>query len=497
MQLSVIIPARNEIFLNRTIEEVLSKSRADTECIVILDGAWGEALPQHERLTVIYHPYSVGQRAAINEGARVSKATYIMKLDAHCTLDEGYDVKLMEAAKELGREVTQVPLQYNLHAFDWVCPDGHRRYQSPSGPCKECGKETARDIVWKKRDSRKTWAWRFDSDLHFQYWHEYEKKHPEDFVETMSLLGACFFMERERYWELGGSDEEHHGWGQQGVEIACKSWLSGGKVITNKRTWFSHMFRTQGGDFSFPYEMKNSDVEKSRRRSRELWRENKWPLAKRDLSWLINKFNPPTWSNKEIIYYTDNRLKWSIAKACRKQLLKAGLPIISVSLKKADLGKNIIFKGERSKLTMLKQILTGLENATADIIFLCEHDVLYHPSHFDFIPPDKNNFYFNTNVWKVRAEDGFAITYDDMIQVSGMCAYRETLLDFYRKQVENFNGHYEPTERRKTWRSKEPNVDIRHKSNLTPNRWKKEQFRKKPTGWVEASEVSYWGKLIF
>lgn len=294
MKLSVIIPARNEIFLKRTVHEVLEKSGPETECIVILDGDWPtEPLPQHERLSVIFHAKSIGQRAAINEGVKVSKAQYIMKLDAHCTLDRGFDKKLIASAQELGREVLQVPLQYNLHAFDWVCPEGHRRYQSPSGPCMECGKETIRDIIWRKRESRKTWAWRFDKDLHFQYWREYEKKHPEQYVETMCILGACFFMDRNWYWELGGCDEQHGSWGQQGVEMSCKAWLAGGRVICNKKTWFSHMFRTQGGDFSFPYPIEGKEQDKARLYSRDLWRNGKYSKAIHDLDWLVKKFNPP------------------------------------------------------------------------------------------------------------------------------------------------------------------------------------------------------------
>ena len=295
-ELSVIIPARNEEFLNRTVDEVLDNSSDKTECIVILDGQWPiEPLLQHDRLKVIYHPVSRGQRASINDGVHISTAKYIMKLDAHCTLAKGFDEVLIKSAEELGRKTTQVPLQYNLHGFDWVCPDGHRRYQSPSGPCLECLKPTTKEIIWKKRESRRTWAWRFDKELHFQYWREYEKEHREDYVETMSLLGACWFLDREWYWELGGSDEAHGSWGQQGTEIACKTWLSGGRLICNRKTWFSHLFRTQGGDFDHPFPVTNGDVQKARDYSKDIWLNNRWDKAIYPLSWLIEKFNPPDW----------------------------------------------------------------------------------------------------------------------------------------------------------------------------------------------------------
>lgn len=290
--LSVIIPARNEMFLNRTVEDVLAKMRGDTEVIVVLDGAWPEEpLPVDKRLTVIYHHKAVGQRAAINDAARVSQARYIMKLDAHCILDEAFDVKLIGTAQELGREVTQIPRMYNLHAFDRVCPDGHRRYQSPSGPCRECGKPTVMEMVWKRRHSKQTWLWRFDSALHFQYWTAEQNKHKEDYVETMSLLGACFFLDREWYWELGGSDEAHGSWGQQGTEIACKTWLSGGRLICNRKVWFAHMFRTQGKDFGFPYPLPGSDQEKARTYSQDYWYNGRFPKAIHDIHWLFKKFS--------------------------------------------------------------------------------------------------------------------------------------------------------------------------------------------------------------
>jgi hypothetical protein len=135
--------------------------------------------------------------------------------------------------------------------------------------------------------------WRFDKELHFQYW---QTKETGPYIETMSLLGACWFLDRQWYWELGGSDEAHGSWGQQGTEIACKTWLSGGRLVTNMTTWFSHMFRTQGGDFSFPYEMRGRDQEQAQKYSRDLWLNDKWPKAIHPLSWLIHKFQPPDWT---------------------------------------------------------------------------------------------------------------------------------------------------------------------------------------------------------
>jgi glycosyltransferase involved in cell wall biosynthesis len=119
--LSVIIPARNEIFLQRTIEEVLSKSEADTEVIAVLDGYWpAPPVLDNDRVIVVHHTKPIGQRAATNEGARISQAKYIMKLDAHCALDQGFDRKMIEDCQP---DWMMIPAMWNLHAFDWVCKD--------------------------------------------------------------------------------------------------------------------------------------------------------------------------------------------------------------------------------------------------------------------------------------------------------------------------------------------------------------------------------------
>src|SRR3972149_7316208 len=122
--LSVIIPSRHEPFLLHTVQDVLTHMRGDTEISVICDGAWPlEALPDHPRVTVLYHASARGQRGAVNQAARLSQATYIMKLDAHCAVDEGFDVKLMA---ECDGDWTVIPRMYNLHVFDWVCHCGDR-----------------------------------------------------------------------------------------------------------------------------------------------------------------------------------------------------------------------------------------------------------------------------------------------------------------------------------------------------------------------------------
>lgn len=299
--LSVVIPARNEIFLRKTIENVLENIEGDTEVIAICDGYWPTPpIADHPRVILIHHD-AIGQRAATNEGIRLSRSKYVMKLDAHCAVDKGFDIKLMNDCQP---DWVMIPQMYNLHAFDWECVGcQNRTYQGvkPS-KCEKCECIEFKMIeIWKPRLNRLTVSWRFDKNLHFQYWAEH-KRRPEcqgQLIETMSFIGACMFCERDRYWELEGLDEGHGSWGQFGTEIACKSWLSGGKLITSKNTWFAHMFRTGNflsGGTTWPYPITQKEIEAAREYSKNIWLNDKWPKAKLPLKWLIDHFAPiPDW----------------------------------------------------------------------------------------------------------------------------------------------------------------------------------------------------------
>jgi glycosyltransferase involved in cell wall biosynthesis len=308
MDLSIIIPSRNEQFLARTVQDILENIEADTEITVVLDGQWADPpVPQHERVNVIYIPETIGQRAAANIACKLSKAKFVMKVDAHCLFDKGFDRKMIAEMKE---DWTAVPIMKNLHAFDWVCPNGHRRYQSPSGICKQCGQPTKKEIIWKAKPNTRNYSYCFDSQPHFQYFKEFNRR-PEgqgDITETMSLQGSCFMLTREKWWELNICDESLGNWGNQGIEVAVKTWLSGGKVMVIHNTWYAHMFRTQGGDFGFPYKLSGNEVQQTKNNVRDLLFTGKWDKAKYPISWLIRKFMPVAdWNEEKIKQLDGNR----------------------------------------------------------------------------------------------------------------------------------------------------------------------------------------------
>lgn len=306
MELSILIPARNEEFLSRTVQDLLDNIEADTEIIVVLDGKWADPpLPVHERLNVVYLPESIGQRAATNLACRLARGKYVAKTDAHCAFDKGFDRKLIA---DMRPHWTVVPTMRNLHAFNWVCKCGETKYQDKVPKCDKCSSNMTKDVVWiaKKRPQSNSYC--FDSEPHFQYFNEFSKR-PEgkgDLTESMSLQGSFFMMTKDKYWEHNICDESIGSWGSQGIEVACKTWLSGGRVIVNHKTWYAHMFRTKPENgFGFPYEQPPNMGPSAKAKARDLFFNNKWPKAKKPISWLIEKFWPVKgWTEQDL-----NKLK--------------------------------------------------------------------------------------------------------------------------------------------------------------------------------------------
>ncbi len=281
---SVIIPARNEIYLEKTMRSILDAAEGEIEIIAVLDGY----LPdppidmKDDRVKFIHFQEAQGQRRAINEAAKIAKGKYILKTDAHSMLDQGFDIKL---AADCEYDWTVIPRMYNLDVDSWTIKKNKRT-----------------DFMWIRSPEAADKPFRhnyFDGPAEREFpevkLHKNMDYQKGDICDVMTGQGACFFMHKDRFWELEGCDERHGSWGQQGVEVALKAWLSGGSLKVNKKTWFAHWFRGGGGP-GFPYQISGRDQHKARKYSIDLWTNNRWPLQQRPLLWLVEKFAPlPTW----------------------------------------------------------------------------------------------------------------------------------------------------------------------------------------------------------
>lgn len=103
-----------------------------------------------------------------------------------------------------------------------------------------------------------------------------------------------------------------------------------------------------------------------------------------------------------LLYYTDNTLYETArsriaAHLCR--VLGGRYPIISVSQKPIDLGRNLCIGAiGKSKYNMYVQVLAGAREVDTEWVACVDDDTLYTPGHFDY-RPRKDVFSYETNYW--------------------------------------------------------------------------------------------------
>lgn len=289
---SIIIPSRNEIFLAKTIESLLEKAKGEIEIIAILDGYWpNPPLNLDKRLKILHRGDSKGLRAAVNSGVAMSKGDYILKTDAHCLFDEGFDVKLVADCED---NWIVIPRRKRLDAENWSIqdvgkPDIDYEYLSyPEDNTGDFGGKSLHGRVWKEKNS----------DLSLR---------DKLIDDKMSAQGSCYFMKKTYFYELELMDEEHYGmFYNEAQEFGLKSWLSGGRMIVNKKTWYAHLHK--GKKYGRGYHLPNSALDAGALHTLK-WMNFKeaWDKQTKPLSWMIEHFSPvPEWTPERIQALKDN-----------------------------------------------------------------------------------------------------------------------------------------------------------------------------------------------
>lgn len=97
-----------------------------------------------------------------------------------------------------------------------------------------------------------------------------------------------------------------------------------------------------------------------------------------------------------IIYYTSNRENLVFEGNIKRHLLETidGLPLISVSQKPIDFGKNICVGDVGvSGHNAFRQFQIGIQEAKTKYICPAESDIVYPKEYFEFLPPKDDCFY--------------------------------------------------------------------------------------------------------
>ena len=274
--LSIVIPSRNEKYLKKTIEDLLIKAVEKIEIVAVLDGYWPEAEEIVDRPNVHYIHFTDprGMREAINKGVALARGEYIMKSDAHCMFEQGFDKKLKTDCRD---NWVVVPTRKRLDPEKWELIEG---------------KPDIDQMYLSYPDDPSVWG---GASLQGKEWRG--KKVEGDIVDLMTAQGSCWFMKRDYFYYLELMDEENYGeFAKEMQEIGLKCWLSGGRMVRNRKTWYSHWHKTSkdGRGYSLNKEQWKKGTEYVKK-----WFDEKevvWHKQILSLGWLINRFWPvPGW----------------------------------------------------------------------------------------------------------------------------------------------------------------------------------------------------------
>lgn len=289
-KVSVIIPSRNEFFLQRTIDDLLEKAQGDVEIIVVMDGT-NQTVNDNDRVRVLRHGTlgdNYGLRESVNYGVREATGDYILKADGHTMWDEGWDVKLLADIED---DWCVIPRRWRLEPESWTLTtesEGDHRppvdymfiaypYERPYD--RTCG-------------------------LHGDIWKAAQKERSSKLIDdVMTMQGSAYFMKKS-YW-IDMDSSKYGPFTHESQEISNRIWLSGGRVVVNKKTWYAHLHKGKKYGTGYGFTTKQWEKwaelhEKGRQYCTDYWLTTQdYP---HDFEWLINKFwnftsegHIPTW----------------------------------------------------------------------------------------------------------------------------------------------------------------------------------------------------------
>ena len=121
------------------------------------------------------------------------------------------------------------------------------------------------------------------------FWHREKERKDILIDDIIAFQGACWFMPKDLFFKIGGLENEQFNLHQEAQELCFKVWLSGGRVVVNKKTWYAHLHKGAGGRGFHLLKQDKYDAEDY---SVDFWMNNRWPGQTRDMKWLMDKFLP-------------------------------------------------------------------------------------------------------------------------------------------------------------------------------------------------------------
>lgn len=277
-RVSIIIPSRNEQHLTQTVSGLLANARGDVEILVMLDGGVPEVqpLPDDPRVRIFRRhvdaTHEAGMRFCINEGAEAATGEWLMKCDAHCIFAEGYDEALKADCDD---DWIAVPTRHSVDLDRWTPKIRHYNYHVLTFPYLPSMYGEGLHAV--------TFPWDINKQVNAELQHK-----PID--DLMSFQGSCWFQKTANFHRLGPLDHASYYFYQEAQEVGLRQWMTGGRCVINKKTWYAHLHKgkEQGRGFYLSLNKKRS----SEKYSSDFWLNDRQPGATRTFVSLIEQFWP-------------------------------------------------------------------------------------------------------------------------------------------------------------------------------------------------------------
>jgi hypothetical protein len=247
---TVMIPVGNvdEQYVDRTVQSIRDNAVGSLEILI-------------ERDTE-----KEGHRVLTNRMAKAARGKYLLRIDAHSTMSPGWDARMKASC---GPTTLLTPVIDALDEETWTGK----------------GRDMAMVVLTPTMQNT------------YPIFAESITDRPDE-IETMSILGCTYMMQKEYYWHHEGCEEALGTWGAGGLEWVFKVWLTGGRVIARTDTVCCHLFRADG---KLPYGIDLVRLNQTFMELGNRWRDGLGRGQTRPLAWLSQKFEK----------YLNNKVQWA------------------------------------------------------------------------------------------------------------------------------------------------------------------------------------------
>lgn len=286
-RVSIVIPSRNERYLTKTVAGLLSAARGDVEILVMLDGGVPEVepLPDDPRVRIFRRrvdpTHEAGMRFCINEGAEAATGEYLLKCDAHCIFAPGYDLTLKADCDD---DWLVVPTRHSVDPKTWtvVGPAGSRVNYATGGYRYHYLTFPFALSMYGYGLHAKTLSLVENTALNVE-------RQDRMIDDLMSFQGSCWFQKTAYFRRLGPLDHANYYFYQEAQETGLRVWMTGGRCVVNKWTWYAHLHKgkEEGRGFYLSLNRKR----RSEQYATDFWTGDKWPGATVTFEQFLLKFD--------------------------------------------------------------------------------------------------------------------------------------------------------------------------------------------------------------